>query len=600
VRLADAVVLKLLEFGIKETFIVTGRGSLFLTDAVAREPRISSVSMHHEQSAGYAAAAAASSSKRPSSCILSTGVGSTNAISAVLSAWQDEVPVFFISGQNYSKSSTSLTFETIRSYGEQEANIEKIVKSITNFSTTISDPGSIFSVLDTAFKAAMGPRKGPVWIDVPLDFQSARVTVPAISSAPARTIPGEPNRESLDYFESDKQAAPLIKGLQEQINQSDRPIIVLGSGAGWASKKDLESFLSRLNIPVIYESAAATSVSLLNPLVVGSVGSLGCSRAGNFALQNSDLVIMLGSQLRASLTGDSINIFAPNAELFLVDVDDSQVRTEIKHRVSLVPLGIGAFIQNFERESETTHAQSLWIEKCVNWKETLPRAIGTGNASPVDLYDLSDVLGKISPTNAVFATDSGLIELIIPTNATFLEGQDIIHPHSQGAMGFALPASVGAQVATGRPVVVVVGDGSIMMNIQELETIANLNSTIKIIIISNNAYAIIRRRQEELFRNRTIGTDKSNGVTVPDFKKVAYSFGLDYLYIEDLGTTNELAVRHFLESAEPGILEIRGLEDQDYIRQASRVVSGGSHEIRPLNDLAPFLDESYIDSEMIK
>jgi acetolactate synthase-1/2/3 large subunit len=599
VRLADVVVSKLLEFGIEEAFIVTGRGSLFLTDAVARDPRIHSVSMHHEQSAGYAAAAAAATTKRPSSCILSTGVGSTNAISAVLSAWQDEVPVFFISGQNYSKSSTSLTFETIRSYGEQEANIEKIVKSITNFSTTLDDPASIVSVLDTAFEAAMGPRKGPVWIDIPLDFQSARVAINS-SSLNSGSIKTSKPRQGLrhDLHSNNEVTSPLTE-VREQLNLSERPLILLGGGAGWVDKEDLGNFLFRLNVPVTFESGAATSISLLNPLVIGSVGSLGCSRAGNFALQNADLVIMLGSQLRASLTGDSTSIFAPNAKLVLVDVDDTQVRKEIKHRVSLVPTGVESFIQEFERGSTITDSQLLWIDKCVHWKETLPRFIGTGAATPIDLYDLADIIGKVSPSNSVFTTDSGFIELIIPTNAILLEGQDIIHPHSQGAMGFALPASVGAQVATGRPVVVIVGDGSIMMNIQELETIANLKTNIKILIVSNNAYAIIRRRQEELFRNRTIGTDTSNGVTVPDFKKVASAFGLDYLHIGDLGPSNQLAVKKFLESARPGILEIKGLPNQDYIRQASRVVSGGSFEIRPLNDLAPFLDEEYIDSEMI-
>jgi acetolactate synthase-1/2/3 large subunit len=598
-RLADVVVSKLVEFGIEEAFIVTGRGSLFLTDAVARDPRIKSVSMHHEQSAGYAAAAAATSTKRPSSCILSTGVGSTNAISAVLSAWQDEVPVFFISGQNYSKSSTSLTFEAIRSYGEQEANIEKIVKSITNFSTTIDDPATILSVLDTAFEAAMGSRKGPVWIDIPLDFQSARVAITASSLEAGSITTSILRRGVRQDFKSTKQFASQLAALQEQIRSSERPLVLLGGGVGWADKNELENFLLRLNIPVTYESAAATSISLLNPIVVGSVGSLGCSRAGNFALQNADLIIMLGSQLRTSLTGDSTSIFAPKANLVLVDVDDTQVRKAIKHRVSLVTLDIDSFIKEFVRVSTTTDSQLAWIDKCVYWKETLPRFIGTGATTPIDLYDLADIIGKVSPSNTVFATDSGFIELIIPTNATMLESQDIIHPHSQGAMGFALPASVGAQVATGRPVVVIVGDGSIMMNIQELETIANLKSQIKILIVSNNAYAIIRRRQEELFRHRTIGTDNSNGVTVPDFKKVAYAFGLDYLYIEELGSTTQTEVRNFLETERPGILEIKGFPNQDYIRQASRVVSGGSFEVRPLSDLAPFLDESYIDSEMI-
>jgi acetolactate synthase-1/2/3 large subunit len=597
-RLADAVIAKLLQFGIQETFYVTGRGSLFLTDAVARDSQILGMAVHHEQSAGYAAIAAAVASKRPSSCILSTGVGSTNAISAVLSAWQDEVPVFFISGQNHSNSSSAITGEGIRSYGEQEANISEIVSSITNFSMTVSDPSKIMEIMDSAHRAATGKRMGPVWIDIPLDFQSARVRTDEGSLNPEVDL-GEPPQGQEPFKLAS--GGPTLSATDAlfMLSNAARPIVLLGNGSVWAGRTELTGFLSRLGIPVVYESAAAGVYSLVNQGSIGSVGTLGCSRAGNFALQNSDLILALGSQFRTSLTGENEKAFAPAAKIISVDHDRSQLRNQFQNRVLSVDLSVAEFLNEVRQAPSMGNMNSGWGEKCLEWKRDMPGFPSEPSRSRVDLYQLAEELPNLSPKDSIFVTDSGFSELIVPTNSPFTNSQEVVHPHSQGAMGFALPASLGASLATDLPVVAVIGDGSIMMNIQELQTIFEQQRDIKVLVISNNAYAIIRRRQEELFRSRTIGTDSSNGVSLPSFEKLALAFGLPFLSIQTLDESTRPLLARFLSEPGPGICEIAGLENQDYIRQGSRMLSSGAFVLRPIHDLAPFLSEEYIDAQMI-
>ena len=580
---------RLVEFGVKESFIVTGRGSLFLTDALAREPRIKAQPVHHEQSAGYAAIAAAVASKGISSCFVSTGVGSTNAVSAVLSAWQDEVPVVFISGQNYSWHSTALSGESLRTYGEQEANIVSLVKPITNYAITLDDPQQISHVIDQALSLAIGPRRGPVWIDIPLDFQSARVK--------ALEVDGQELEAEIDTSSADAVVlvSKEIADLFVAVNNSSRPLVLLGSGAVWLEPSSLSNALAGLNIPVVYEAAAAGIIPLSDNIVVGSVGALGCSRAGNFALHHADLVIAIGSQFRSSLTGDSDSLFAPKAQIFLLDTDASQVRDAIRSRITHVSISVERLLQPPALDPPARNKDD-WLNLCKSLKEDLPRGFSSDSPKKIDLYDLAGSIGSLADANCTFVTDSGFIELIIPTNAVFGPAQRLVHPHSQGAMGFALAGAIGVATATSKPVVAIIGDGSIMMNIQELETIRHLGRQIKIIVVSNGAYAIIRRRQNELFRGRSIGTDQSNGLTVPNFRKIANAFSLKYLRIDNLRRRSKTKLARFLTSEGPGLCEIIGLEDQDYIRQSGRKSESGAWETRPFSDLAPFLDYKFLSN----
>lgn len=452
--------------------------------------------------------------------------------------------------------------------------------------------------MDTAHRAATGQRMGPVWIDIPLDFQSARVRSVAGRLGPEADL--EETSQGQEPYGSPSEKKPLAaKDALLMVSNAARPIVLLGNGSVWAKRTELTGFLNQLGIPVVYESAAAGVYSTGNQASIGSVGTLGCSRAGNFALQNSDLILALGSQFRTSLTGEDENTFAPAAKIVSVDHDRSQLRKEFQNRVLSVNLSVSEFLNEAGHASSVGYRNSSWIEKCLEWKKEMPRFPSEAPISKVDLYQLAEELPLLAPKDSIFVTDSGFVELVVPTNSPFTNSQEVVHPHSQGAMGFALPASLGASQATDRPVVAVIGDGSIMMNIQELQTIVEQQRDIKILVISNNAYAIIRRRQVELFRSRTIGTDSSNGVSLPSFEKLALAFDLPFLRVKKLDESTRPSLAKFLSEPGPGICEIAGLENQDYIRQSSRMLSTGEHVLRPIHDLAPFLSEEYINSQMI-
>jgi len=332
---------------------------------------------------------------------------------------------------------------------------------------------------------------------------------------------------------------------------------------------------------------------------VGSVGSMGCTRAGNFAVQNADLVLVLGSRLSSITTGTEFCKFARAAKVVVVDIDPAEHQ---KESVRIDHLVVGHLKPVLAGLVEHVHhrADAPWVEKCLHWKARFGQVEAPFlSADRVDLYQLSACLSEVLPKDCALVTDSGLAEVILPTNIRFRAGQRCIHPVSQGAMGFALPAAIGAYYAQRQPTIAVIGDGSIMMNLQELETIRYHKLPIKVIVINNDAYSIIRRRQVELFRKRTIGTDPANGVSVPEFHKVAECFGLRYSRIASVDALGD-GLRAMLTSDGPALCEVMGRTDQGYIELSqTRSVVDRRMVRRPLEDQAPFLDRDTFAREMV-
>jgi acetolactate synthase I/II/III large subunit len=587
-RLADYVMARLHQHGVRQIFMVTGRGALFLTDAVAKHPEIEGVSVHHEQSAAFAAVAYADRTEQLGACLVSTGCASTNAITGVLSAWQDGIPMVVISGQNTLKETTRFTGLPIRTYGQQEADVVTLVGPITKYATMVTRAEDIVQVMDTALKLATEGRKGPVWIDIPLDLQSALVDVP--EPLPPHT-PEPP--QAADVSEGVALIARLLR-------EAKRPVLLLGRGVRSADACDeLRAFVDKTRVPVTFAASAVDVYGAAEPLSVGSVGAMGCSRAGNFAVQNADLVLVLGSRLSSLTTGTEFCKFARAAKVVVVDLDPVEHKKEsvrIDHLVvgHLKPV-LAGLVERAEQRTDPA-----WIDKCAHWKALFGRVEPAfASNDRVDLYQLAAGLSELLPDPCTLVTDSGLIEVILPTNMRFRAGQRCVHPVSQGAMGFALPAAIGAYYARREPVLAVIGDGSIMMNLQELETIRYRKLPIKVIVINNDVYSIIRRRQAELFRKRTIGTDPQNGVSAPEFARVADCFGFQYSRIEGVsGLAGGL--KQLFAAEGPALCEIMGRTDQSYI-ELSQARSAVDRRMvrRPLEDQAPFLDRATFTAEMV-
>lgn len=587
-RVADYIMQRLARAGVRHVFQVTGRGALFLNDAVAKQADLTAVSLHHEQACAFAAIGSAEQTGGVSVCLVSTGCAATNTLTGVLSAWQDAVPCIFISGQHILRETSRYTGIPVRTYGQQEADIVSLVSPITKYARMLTVPEEIKEVMEYALWYAQTGRKGPVWLDIPLDLQSAQIDPEPAANPIQDTEDGPLPREE------------EVQQVAEALSRAQRPVVLIGSGVRAArAHKQLSAFIEHWNIPLVYTASAPDTYGTAHPLSIGSVGAMGCSRAGNFTVQNADYLLVLGSRLTSLTTGPDFIKFARAAHVTVVDLD----RVEHSKRSIRIDRLIHGDVRLFltKLNQHPVHPVPVdWVEKCQHWKQ-LFRAVEPEFVCDhaVDLYELANCLSQTLPTPSTLVTDSGLTEVILPTNVRFAEGVNCIHPTSQGAMGFALPAAIGAQYAKPQPVVVVVGDGSIMMNLQELESIRYHKLAIKIIVVNNNGYAIIRRRQQELFRHRTIGTDQANGVSCPDFKRVADCFGLAYSRIDNPAQL-EAGLKALLVCDGPVLCEVMGRANQGYIELGqARSVRDQRFTRRPLEDQQPYVSRELFLNEMV-
>lgn len=588
-RVADYIMQRLAGAGVNKVFQVTGRGALFLSDALAKSESLQAVSLHHEQSCAFAAIAYAEQTGGIGACLVSTGCASTNAMTGVLSAWQDGVPCIVVSGQNILKETTRHTKIPLRTYGQQEADIVALVAPITKFARMITRPEEIVEAMDLALNAALTGRKGPVWIDVPLDLQSSQIDPAVIPSL-------DLSRESTIARATEAEIDQVIQSLEA----ARRPVVLIGRGVRSAGAEDkLREFIEGWQLPLTYAASAPDSYGSAAPLSIGSVGAMGCSRAGNFAIQNADFVLVLGSRLTPLTTGPDFCKFARDAKVKVVDIDPVEHSKESIAIDQFIESDLAYFLEQINLR-KARPSDPRWLERCGHWKQLF------GELDPdfqskdlVDLYQLADRLSVLLPTPSTLVTDSGLVEVILPSNMRFSEGMNCIHPASQGAMGFALPAAIGAQHAKQHMVVAVIGDGSIMMNLQELESIRYQQLPLKIIVINNNVYSIIRRRQRDLFRTRTIGTDPQNGVSCPEFSKVAECFGLHYIRINSVSELDS-GLSAMLATEGAVLCEVMGRADQGYIEVGhARSAVDKRFLRRPLEDQQPFLPRDLFLREMV-
>jgi acetolactate synthase-1/2/3 large subunit len=587
IRVADYIIERLCEEGARHIFMVTGWGILYLSDAVARHKEIQGISVHHEQAGAFAATAYAQCTDKIGACLVSTGCAGTNAITGLLCAWQDAVPCVFVSGQNKLQETSRFSGIPLRTFGQQEADIIGIVETLTKYATMITDPKHIAYEMDKALYLAKTGRKGPVWIDVPLDIQNMRIE-------PSELERFEPVVDS-DFVPSKEDIEYVIKALQ----RAERPVLLLGSGVRSANAiPELEKLVDKHPIPVTYASSATDIYGASNQLSLGTVGSIGGTRAGNFAVQNSDLLLVLGCRLSPVTTGPDYENFARASKVIVVDIDSVEHSKNTVRIDRLIISDVKKFLVAL-MEEDVRRASDEWQNKCLHWKQVFPMCEDKFKLTEkVDLHYLAECLSETLSDGAVLLSDAGLEELIIPSTVCFRKGQRCIHPTSQGSMGYALPGAVGAYFACGRQTVAVIGDGSIMMNLQELQTIRYHNIPIKIIVVNNNVYAIIRKRQADLFRTRTIGTDPDNGVGCPSFQKVAECFEIPFIRIDN-STDLKSRIASVINMDGPVLCELMGVENQDWLRSSYAYNSKRRLVQRPIEDQAPFMERELFLSEMI-
>jgi acetolactate synthase-1/2/3 large subunit len=598
-RLSDYVVAFIARQGVKHVFLVTGGGAMYLNDSLARAEAIEPVCNAHEQASAIAAEAYAKATGHLGVAMVTTGPGGTNAVTGVAGAWLDSTPTLFVSGQ-VKRSDRMFDAQGqprgMRQLGVQEVDIVAIVRPITKYAVTVLDPRDIRYHLEKAVFLARSGRPGPVWIDLPLDVQSAPIE----------------DADSLRGFDpAELGPAPGIEGLRAQVAavaaafaRAERPLIFVGNGVRLArAEAAFQRLRETLRVPVAATWCAADLVPSDDPLFVGRPGAV-AARGANFALQNCDFLLGLGLRLDFAITGYAPERLARAAHKVLVDIDPAELAKLSPYIDQPIVADAGAFLDELLRQTEAIapRDRSAWADRCATWKTRYPVVTDAHRAGrPVSIYRLAEVIGSVTaPEDLLVSGSSGsgieIFLLACPTRT----GQRIYHTAGLGSMGFALPSAIAVCLAAGRRRTVCVdGDGGFQFNIQELETVARLRLPIKFFVLNNNGYASIRASQRNWFGQARIGCDAQTGLTIPDLSRIASAYGLQSAAIDDQ-LDLPAAVRAVLETEGPVVCDVRVIpEESREPRLASMQRADGSLVSKPLEDLFPFLDRAEFLANMI-
>lgn len=588
-RVADYIMNRLAEMGIKDVFFLPGGGAMHLNDALGRHPDLNPVLCLHEQACGVAAESAGKLSGGPSACMTTCGPGATNAVTATLGAWLDSTPVFFISGQV--KTADLKAGTGLRMLGVQEADIVSIVSSITKHAVTLTDPEAVAEVFDELQHAALTGRRGPVWLDVPLDVQAAQVDPATLRRA---KLPAP--QAAVDVQESVTATLELLKAAK-------RPGIIAGSGIRMAGAVDaFNALVERAGIPVMPTWLAMDLIEDDHPLYGGRPGSI-APRWANFTLQNCDVLIVLGSRLDMALTAYNHAHFAPHAKKVVVDIDAAEIaKLQMQIDVSVV-CDVKPFIEALVDAvtASTLPDYSPWRQQIGAWRERYPllQPEHADDSEGVSMYHFTDHLSDLLQEGDVIAPgSSGFASELFLLNLRLKKGQRCFHNRGTGSMGFGVPSAVGACLASGRKQTICVeGDGGIQMNIQELATLASQNLPIKCFVINNQGYASIRTSQTAHFK-LLVGADATSGLKLPDLAQLAAAYGVGYARISEHSGLDE-KLNEVLQRPGPVICEvIVQVEEPRIPRVMTRINEQGKPETGALEDLYPFLDRDEFNAQM--
>lgn len=591
IRVSDVIVDFIYKLGVDTVFTVTGGGAMFLNDAVAAHPQIKAVCNHHEQACAMAAVGYAKLRNSYASAIVTTGCGATNTITGLLDAWQDNVPCIFVSGQVKRKETCYNATVPLRQFGVQEADIIPIVKSLTKYAVMINDPQEILLELEKAAFLARSGRPGPVWIDVPLDIQGASVDPQSL-----RHYVPEP-----DLFARPVPSADDLEALRDKFATAKRPIIIAGNGIRLGDALNLfQKFVEESKIPVVVSYLGVDLLPSDHPQYVGRLGIKG-DRAGNFAVQNSDLVISIGCHLSVALTGYEYELFAREANLVVIDIDPDEHRKNTVSIDQLIHSDVTEFFVKFTAP-RSLESWNGWGATCRKWREQWPVCLPSyaEEQEGVNKYLFVEKLKDHLKADSVVVSDAGSSYYVTSQALKIRDQQRYLTSGAQADMGFTLPAAIGASVAgSGTEVVGITGDGSLQMNIQELQTLVHHQFPVKLVVWNNNGYLSIRATQRKFFAGRELGTDPDSGVSFPSTEKIAAAYGIPFHRVSESALL-DTALTRLMAASGPMILEVMCPQNQEIIPTASsKKMPDGRMVSKPLEDMYPFLDREEFLANMI-
>ena len=583
VKVSDIIADFLKEKKIDTVFGIIGSANSHIFDSIENLGYTKIICTHHEQAAVMAMGAYYRASGKLSATIVTAGAGASNAVTGVVSNWADSIPGFIISGQEssgYLKSHSNL-----RMYGTQGFHAYKMVKDITKYSNVIIDAETIQNELETLYNISISDRPGPTWLDIPFDIQSKQV-----EKREWKTL----NSKSLRLTDAYHYADEIIK----LINMSQRPVILGGMGIKLSgSKNKFQQFINSTNIPTLLSWSGIDLLPTQHRSHFGRFGLYG-QRAANFVVQNSDLVIVLGSRLALPQVGYDFSQFARDAKIIVVDIDENELykhdRTvKFNHDCGLI---LDVLLEKIHKLQ--TNQINTWVDRCNEYRKSYPiLSEDYKNDNYVNSYSFVNKLTTNLAENEIIVTDMGTGLLSGHQACDLKENQTMFTSQGLGEMGVGLPLAIGAAFAEPtKPITCLNCDGGIMMNLQELQTIVQHKLPVKIFVFNNDGYLMIKHTQKMLFKGKYNAVNKATGIVLPDFKKVAFGFDLPYLNItklEDLDTIQY--------PKGPCLIEVFMDPEQDFIPKVKGVAVASDDSIfaPPIEEMSPLLSFEAIKREMV-
>lgn len=594
VRVADYIADWLTWKNIRHVFTITGGGAMHLNDAFGKHPNLKCVYNHHEQACAMAAESYARLSRQIALVCVTSGPGGTNAITGVLGGWLDSVPMLIISGQVRFNTTVRSTGLKLRQLGDQEFDIVKVVAPMTKYAEMVTDPAKILYHLERAYYLAVNGRPGPCWLDIPLNVQGAVIDTNKLKKYNPKEDAGETAPKV-----SDKTALTVL----EKIQKAQRPVILAGSAVrSSGAYDDFHKLIKKLSIPVVTAWNAHDVISDDHPLYFGRPGTVG-NRAGNFITQNADLLLVLGCRLNIRQISYNWEMFARDAYQIIVDIDANELKKPTLRPDMAVHADAADLIKSLLEKSKPLHAKKAWMDYCRKIKNKFDVSGGfkTAGTAKVNPYLFVDSLTSKLRENDIIVTANGSACVVTFQAARIRKGQRLYTNSGCASMGYDLPAAIGAYMASGKKVYCIAGDGSMQMNIQELQTIVHNKMNITIFLFNNDGYHSIRQTQTAFFGKPLVGVNAKSGVSFPDAEKIARAYGLTYARI---GRNASIApvLDRVLTLQGPVLCEVVLNPEQNFEpKLASRSLGGGRMFTPPLEDMYPFLDrETFKECMIIK
>ena len=591
IKLSDYIVRFFEDKNLQNIFILTGGGCMHLVNSFGNSKKIKYWCTHHEQSAAIAAEAYSKTKNNFGAVLVTSGPGATNTITGLLNCYQDSIPVIFISGQTKVEQTVlNSNIKNLRQFGSQEANIIPIVSSITKYAAEIQDYTEIKYHLERAIFEAKNGRPGPVWLSVPLDIQAALIDEKNLKefNNNYQEIKVEPSIDEIEY-------------ILTELKNAKRPVIIAGHGISTSNSNDLlDKFCTNYMIPVVTTIMGIDNLEEKHICNIGRIGIKG-TRAGNFAIQNADLIISLGSRLSVASIGHKYNLFAREAKVIVVDIDKYEHLKKTIKIDKIINCDVKKILQELQKY-DLKIGFNRWLNKCNEWKQKYPVVLKEYNddTNGINSYKFIDIINKYTKNNMHIVVDVGTPFYVVAQSIAMKKNQRYITAGGTGTMGFTIPASIGVAVSSPNDTVIgITGDGSFMQNMQELQVLKHHNFNVKIFIINNNGYYLINQTQKKYFNGNFVGESEVSGISFPNFEKIAYAFDIKYYMLETIKQCEEKLNSILLEKG-PTIIEVIVDKNMEIMPlNASEIKEDGTMISKPLEDMYPFLDREIFKKEMI-